>query len=469
MTSPLWREDELAAALGPSDAPLARTVSGVSIDTRTLAAGDLYVAIKGDTHDGHAFVGKAFDGGAAAAIVAHGQADALTGHGPLFAVDDPLKAMERLGAAARARSTARIVAVTGSVGKTSAKEMLRIALGAIGPTHASIASYNNHWGVPLTLARLPREARFGVFEVGMNHAGEIAALSPQVKPHAALITTIAPVHIENLGSIRAIAEAKAEVFLGMEGGVAVLNRDAPEFDLLSERARARRARVVSFGRSLDADARLVALEEAAVGSRIVASLRGAALDFMLGAPGDHMALNALGALMAAEALGADVSACAQALAGFHAQKGRGERVTLVRDGAPFTLLDESYNANPASMRAALTLLGDAKPGPGGRRIAVLGDMLELGPEGPSLHADLAPALEKNRIDVLIGAGPMTKELVNRAPAMTRTVWGPSAADIASAALDAVRAGDVVMVKGSNGSRMGPIVAALRERYAPKGH
>jgi len=355
MNSPLWREEELVAALGPADAPLARAVDGVSIDTRTLAPGDLYVAIKGDTHDGHAFVAKAFDGGAAAAVVARGHADALKGRGPLFAVDDPLKAMERLGAAARARSPARIVAVTGSVGKTSAKEMLRVALGAVGATHASSASYNNHWGVPLTLARLPREARFGVFEVGMNHAGEIAGLAPQVKPHAALVTTIAPVHIEHLGSLRAIAEAKAEVFLGMDGGVAVLNRDAPEFDLLSDRARARRARVVSFGRSPDADARLVALEEVAGGSRIVAATRGATLDFTLGAPGDHMALNALGALMAAEALGADVAACARALAGFHAQKGRGERVTLMRDGAPFTLIDESYNANPASMRAGLAL------------------------------------------------------------------------------------------------------------------
>ena len=468
MTSPLWREEELAAALGAPDAALTRAVTGVSIDTRTLASGDLYVAIKGDTHDGHAFAAKAFAGGAAAAIVARDQADALRGRGPLFAVDDPLKAMERLGAAARARSAAKIVAVTGSVGKTSAKEMLRVSLGSVGETHASSASYNNHWGVPLTLARLARGARFGVFEIGMNHAGEIAALAPQVKPHVALITTIAPVHIEHLGSLRAIAEAKAEVFLGMDGGVAILNRDAPEFETLSDRAKARGAKVASFGGSPDADARLVALKHHDGGSRIEATLRGAPLSFALGAPGEHMALNALGALLAAEALGADIGPCARALADFHAQKGRGERVTLTRDGGAFTLIDESYNANPASMRAALTLLGAAKPGPGGRRVAILGDMLELGAEGANLHADLAPSLEKNRVDLLIGAGPLTKALIERAPNSTRTLWGATSADIAAAALEEMRPGDVVMVKGSNGSRMGPIVAALRGRYAPKG-
>ena len=469
MSSPLWREDELAAALGSPDAALTRAVAGVSIDTRTLEPGDLFVAILGDAHDGHAFVANAFAARAAAAIVARGEADALRGHGPLFAVDDPLKAMEALGAAARARSAARIVAVTGSVGKTSAKEMLRVALGAVGRTHASSASYNNHWGVPLTLARLPREARFGVFEIGMNHAGEIAALAPQVKPHVALITTIAPVHIENLGSLRAIAEAKAEVFLGMDGGVAVLNRDAPEFETLSARAKARGANVVTFGRSPDADARLIALEAHDGGSSVRATRRGAPSNFALGAPGEHMALNALGALLAAEALGADVALCARALADFRPQKGRGERLTLMRDGRPFTLIDESYNANPASMRAALTLLGDAKPGAGGRRIAILGDMLELGPEGANLHADLAPSLEKNRVDLLIGAGPLTKALVERASSLTRTLWGATSAEIASAALEEVRPGDVVMVKGSNGSRMGPIVAALCGRYAPKGH
>ncbi len=468
MTSPLWRLDELQAALGAPTRSPAREVTGVSIDTRTLQPGDLFVAIKGDAQDGHAHVAAAFERGAAAAIVSAGEAERLGAHGPLFAVDDPLSAMERLGAAARARSGARIVAVTGSVGKTSAKEMLRVILGAIGPTHASIASYNNHWGVPLTLSRLPREAMFGVFEVGMNHAGEIAMLAPQVRPQVALITTIAPVHIEHLGSLKAIAEAKAEIFDGFDGGgTAVLNRDAPEFTRLSQKAAARGAKVTSFGRSADSGMRLLQVGPHGGGSSVRASFGGTEFTFAVGAPGEHMAMNALGALLAAEALGADLSRAAQALKLFTPQKGRGERLTLARDGGAFTLIDESYNANPASMRAALTLLGDTRPGPGGRRIAILGDMLELGEDGAALHADLAPALQKNHVDWLIGAGPLTKALVEAAPEGVRTLWAEKSSGIEAAAIEAMRPGDVVMVKGSNGSRMGPIVAALAARYAPQ--
>ena len=468
MSRPLYTADELAAALGaPTDA-LQAAVTGVSIDTRTLQPGDLFVAIKGDAQDGHAYVAKAFEQGAVGAIVSAVEADAFSPFGPVFAVADTLAAMERLGAAARARSQAKIVAVTGSVGKTSAKEMLRVALGALGPTHASAASYNNHWGVPLTLARLPREARFGVFEIGMNHAGEIATLAPQVRPHVALITTIAPVHIEYLGSLAAIADAKAEIFDGMAaGGVAVLNRDAPEFERLRARAAARGARVVSFGRGEGVDAQLKGTARAADGSKIEAALFGRAFAFALGAPGEHMAMNAVGALAAVASLGGDVAAAAAALAHFAPPKGRGERLTLAADGGPFIVIDESYNANPASMRAALGLLGDTEPGPGGRRIAVLGDMLELGPEGQALHAELAPAIGENRVDLLFGAGPLTKALIDRAPKSTAATWGPKASDIEAATLAAVRPGDVVMVKGSNGSRMGPIVSALRARFAPK--
>ncbi len=443
-------------------------MTGVSIDTRTLQPGDLFVAIKGDAQDGHAYVAKAFELGAAAAIVSAAQVDRFSPLGSVFPAADTLGAMERLGAAARQRSKAKIVAVTGSVGKTSAKEMLRTALGALGPTHASAASYNNHWGVPLTLARLPREAEFGVFEIGMNHAGEIAALVPQVRPHVALITTIAPVHIEYLGSLAAIADAKAEIFDGLAAsGVAVLNRDAPEFERLRARAQARAARVVSFGRGEGVDAQLKGVERAADGSAIEAALFGRAIRFALGAPGDHMAMNAVGVLAAIAALGDDVDVAAGALARFAPPKGRGERLTLAADGGPFIVIDESYNANPASMRAALTLLGDTEPGPGGRRIAVLGDMLELGPESEALHAELAPAIGQNHVDLLFGAGPLTKALIDRAPKSTAAHWGPKSQDIEAATLAAVRPGDVVMVKGSNGSRMGPIVSALRARFAPK--
>ena len=465
MSGPLWSADELAAALGAPSAPPVSAIDGVSIDTRTLRPGDLFIAIKGEAQDGHSYVGKAFALGAGAAVIAAANAEALAGLGPIYVADDTLKAMQRLGGAARARSDARIAAVTGSVGKTSAKEMLRIALGALAPTHASAASYNNHWGVPLTLARMPRDARYGVFEIGMNHAGEIAALSPQVRPHAALVTTIAPVHIEHLGSLRGIAEAKAEIVGGLQpDGAAVLNRDAPDFDLLAARATAKGARVLAFGRGADADARLLRLDPLDGGSRISATLRGRALSFTLGAPCEHMAFNALGVLLAAEALGADVDGVAAALAGFTPQKGRGERSSLMVGDGAFTLIDESYNANPASMRAALTLLGDTKPGPGGRRIAVVGDRLELGADGAALHADLAPCLAKNWVELLFAAGPLSKALADNAPPSTRAHWGAKSSDIEAAVLDAVRPGDVVMVKGSNGSRMGPIVAAMRLRF-----
>ena len=411
MSRPLWTADELGRALGPPTAPMTSAATGVSIDTRTLAPGDLFIAIKGDAHDGHDHVARAFEAGASAALVSRRAAD-----GPQFVVDDSLRGMERLGQAARARARARVLAITGSVGKTSGKEMARAALSALGPTHASAASFNNHWGVPLTLARLPADAAYGVFEIGMNHAGEITPLVGFVAPHVALVTTIAPVHIEHLGSIEAIADAKAEIFSGVvSGGAAVLNRDAPQFERLAQAARG--LRVLTFGAG--GDARLIACEADGEGSRVEAEIAGERLGFHLGAPGRHMAENAVGVLLALHALGAPVRACSQALAAFAPAKGRGERFTLQAPGGAFTLIDESYNANPASMRAALALLGAAKPGPGGRRIAVIGDMLELGPQGAELHASLASELKSNQVDLLFGAGPLTRALYDAAPATLR--------------------------------------------------
>ena len=463
----LWTQTELSAALGavPS-APPSASVRGVSIDSRTLAMGDLFVAIKGDALDGHDHVARAFEAGAVAAVVSRERAHELAALGPVFAVEDTLKAMERLGLAARARSKAKIVAVTGSVGKTTAKEMLRAMLTACGATHASAASYNNHWGVPLTLARMPADARFGVFEMGMNHAGEIAPLTRMARPHVALVTTIAPVHIEHLGSIEAIADAKAEIFLGLEPhGTAVLNRDAPQFERLNKAAAARGARVSSFGRGADCDAQLLAVEAIDSGSRVRTRILGRELAFELGAPGLHMAQNALGALLAAEALGADVHACAKALRGFSPQKGRGERFLLPTPDGPATIIDESYNANPASMRAALALLAAAKPGPKGRRIAVIGDMLELGPKAAAMHAELAADLSANNVDLLFGAGPLTRALYEAAPASMRAAWAARSNELTDEVARELRGGDIAMIKGSNGSRMGPLVAALRDRFA----
>jgi UDP-N-acetylmuramoyl-tripeptide--D-alanyl-D-alanine ligase len=462
----LWTQTELSAALGAApSAGLSVPVTGVSIDSRTLEAGDLFFAIRGDAHDGHDHVARAFEAGSAAAVVSRERAP-LAALGPVFAVDETLEAMERLGVAARARSRAKIVAVTGSVGKTTAKEMLRAMLTACGATHASAASYNNHWGVPLTLARMPANARFGVFEMGMNHAGEITPLTRMARPHVALVTTIAPVHIEHLGSIEAIADAKAEIFLGLEPhGTAVLNRDAPQFERLKTAAAARGARVRSFGGGADCDAQLLEVDATNGGSRVRARVLGRELTFVLGAPGAHMAQNALGALLAADTLGADVHACAEALRGFSPQKGRGERFSVPTSDGPATIIDESYNANPASMRAALALLAAAKPGPKGRRIAVIGDMLELGPKAAAMHAELAADLSANNVDLLFGAGPLTRALYEAAPASMRAAWTERSSELTDEVVRTLRGGDIAMIKGSNGSRMGPLVAALRDRFA----
>jgi UDP-N-acetylmuramoyl-tripeptide--D-alanyl-D-alanine ligase len=466
MSEALWSEAELRGPLGSPSAALTAPVEGVSIDTRTLQPGDLFFAIKGETHDGHDHVARAFEAGAAAAVIAKPRDGALAAHEATFAVEDTLRALERLAQAARSRAKARIVAVTGSVGKTSAKEMLRVVLATAAPTHASAASYNNHWGVPLTLARLPTNAGFGVIEIGMNHAGEITPLVAMARPHVALVTTIAPVHIEHLGSIEAIADAKAEIFSAFApGAAAILNRGAPQFERLETAAKARGARILTFGEDARCDARLVGIAEANGGTRVGAQVLGRNFDFALGAPGLHMAENALGVLLAADALGADLERAAAALADFAPQKGRGERLTLPTPTGPFTIIDESYNANPASMRAALLLLGAARPGAGGRRIAVIGDMLELGADGAEMHAALAPVLRENHVDLLFGAGPLTRALYEAAPAAMRAAWADRSLDIQDELTKALRGGDVVMIKGSNGSRMGPVVAALRERFS----
>jgi UDP-N-acetylmuramoyl-tripeptide--D-alanyl-D-alanine ligase len=467
MSEALWSENELTRVLGAPSAPLGARVEGVSIDTRTLRPGDLFFAIKGEVHDGHEHVARAFEAGAAAAVISAPRPAALAAHEATFAVEDTLRALEALGRAARARVAGRIVAVTGSVGKTSAKEMLRVALGKSGPTHASAASYNNQWGVPLTLARMPARTAFGVIEIGMNHAGEIVPLVAMARPEVALVTTIAPVHIEHLGSIEGIADAKAEIFTAFEpNATAVLNRDAPQSARLEAAARARGARVLSFGAGEGCDARLLDVREETEASRVRARILGRDLDFALGAPGLHMAQNALGVLLSAVALGADLEGSAAALAEFAPQKGRGERFALQSPTGAFTVIDESYNANPASMRAALALLGAARPGAGGRRIAVIGDMLELGPDGAQMHAALVGALGANRVDRLFGAGPLTRALYDAAPAPMRGAWAERSKDIEEPLANALGGGDVVMIKGSNGSRMGPLVAALRERFSP---
>jgi UDP-N-acetylmuramoyl-tripeptide--D-alanyl-D-alanine ligase len=437
---------------------------GVSIDTRTLQESDLFFAIRGDQSDGHDYVTTAFAKGAFAAVVDEDHVEQLAGSGPLYVVRDVLAALERLGIAARGRTRARIAAVTGSVGKTSTKEALRLVLAEGGAVHASVASYNNHWGVPLTLARMPKQTTFGVFEIGMNHSGEIIPLTDMVRPHVAIVTTVAPVHLENFASVDEIADAKGEIFSGLvPGGVAIIHRDIIHYERLRAHAKNSPAgHVASFGAHEHADARLVGVTLSDDHSEVDAEICGRRLTYPLGAPGRHLALNSLAVLLAAKAFGIDLEAAAASLAGFKPQPGRGERLTLEAADGSYTLLDESYNANTESMRAAFALAGALPLRNGGRRIAVLGDMLELGPAAAKMHADLAADIAANRIDLVFAAGPLMKHLFDALPPALRGAWWECAADIEPVLCESVRAGDIVVVKGSNGSRMSALVGALRD-------
>ena len=465
----LWTVDELVAAsggevIGEVKLPL----NGVSIDTRTIAPGDIFVAIKGEVHDAHDFVPNALAQGAGLAIVSRAS-DEMKAAGPLLVVaNDPLEGLEKIGRASRARSPAKIVAVTGSVGKTSSKEMLRVALSASGLTHASVASFNNHWGVPLTLSRMSRNAAYGVFEIGMNHAGEITPLVGMVTPHVAIITNVAPVHIGNFNSIEEIADAKAEILSGVDSnGAAILNRDSPFFDRLVAVAKSFGIQnIISFGTHEKADVRPERVVHHAICSCVTADVMGEKLIYKLGMPGEHMMLNSLAALGAVKLLGADLARAALALAAVEAPKGRGVQHRLEIDGGEFLLIDESYNANPLSMVAALSLLERAKPGRGGRRIAVLGDMLELGAHGTSLHAGLSKAVDAHKVDVLYAAGPLMAHLWENTPTNRRGAYANTSAELRDSLLSGFRAGDVVMIKGSLGSRMGPLVEAIRARFSP---
>jgi len=466
MSRPLWTSAALIEASHGQTYGDLSAVSGVSIDTRTLQTGDLFVALEGEARDGHEFVRLAFEKGAGAALVLTHHAAELSEAGPLLAVPDVLEGLRQIGRAARARSSAKIAAVTGSVGKTGTKEALRSVLSTQAETHASVASYNNHFGVPLTLARMPQCVQFGVFEIGMNHAGEIEPLSDMVKPHVALITTVEAVHLEFFASVEAIADAKAEIFSGLlEGGTAVINRDNPHFDRLHAAAHASPAgRIVSFGAHEKADIRLTDITLFPDSSEVTVEVFGRPLFYKLGSPGRHIALNSLGILGVVDALGADVEAAARGLASVTPPAGRGARVQLGSKGHEITLLDESYNANPAAVRAALSILSATPVGIGGRRIAVLGDMRELGEQSTVLHAGLAPEMTNNNVDLLFACGPFMKALWDDVPASLRGAYAPDSSSLELALLEAVRSGDTVMIKGSLGSRMGPLVTALKARF-----
>ena len=465
----LWTVDELMTATGGTlHGRVTQPLNGVTIDSRNFAPGDIFAAIKGERHDGHDFAASALKAGAGLAVVSKVTPE-MTAAGPVLEVaEDPLRGLENIGRAARARCHGQIIGITGSVGKTSTKEMLRVALGASGQTHASAASFNNHWGVPLTLARMPRETAFGVFEIGMNHAGEITPLVAMVKPQIAIVTTIAASHLGHFNSLDGIADAKAEIFSGLvPGGHAVICRDTPYFERLANAARAVGvSSIVSFGKSPEADVRIERVALHADCCCITADVLGEKLIYKLGVPGEHMAVNSLAVLAAVKLGGADLARAALALATAQPAKGRGVRERLEIAGGELLLIDESYNANPASVAAALALLGHARPARGGRRIAVLGDMLELGDHGPELHAGLLEPMDAAKVDVLYAAGPLMTNLWARVPAAKRGAYAAASGGIRDRLLAGLKAGDVVMVKGSLGSRMAPLVEAIRAAHPP---
>src|SRR6202163_3750402 len=411
--TPLWTTIAMAEAMRASiNGALPEAISGLSIDSRTIAPGEAYFAIKGDVHDGHDFVAAALKAGAALAVVAAAQRDKFPTDAPLLVVDDVLAGLVALAHAARARLKAQVIAVTGSVGKTSTKEALRRVLGAQGETHASAASFNNHWGVPLSLARCPASVRFAIFEIGMNHPGEIEPLVKMVRPQVAIITTVEPVHLEFFAGIEAIADAKAEIFAGLEpGGAVVLNRDNSQFARLQRRAKRLGINsIVSFGTEAKSDARLIDVALHAACSAVHANILGHDVTYKLGMPGRHMAMNSLAVLAAASLAGADLALAALSLSQLEPAVGRGWRRVLELANGQATLIDESYNANPASMAAALQVLGRANLGPRGPRLAVLGDMLELGPSSAALHRGLNEAIQANRIDLVYCCGPLMRNL-----------------------------------------------------------
>jgi UDP-N-acetylmuramoyl-tripeptide--D-alanyl-D-alanine ligase len=453
--TPLWTASALRAATGGTLAAEA-DVTGVAIDSRAVQPGDLFVALR-DARDGHDFVPAALAQGAACAMVDH----AVDG-APLLRVADTLAGLAALGAAGRARSAARIVAVTGSVGKTTTKDMLRHGLDGFGATHAAVASYNNQWGLPLTLARMPQDAEYGVLEIGMNHRGEIAPLARLAAPHAAVITQIGAAHIGHLGSLAEIAAEKADILAGLApGSTAVLPRDSEFFPMLAARAAAAGATVLSFGEHADSDIRLLSAECGPLSSTAAISVRGARLDLSIGAPGRHLVLNALAATGGAVALGADAARFVRALAGFRPGAGRGARVALAVPGGEALLLDESYNGQPPAMRAALAVLGSQQAA---RRIAVLGDMRELGEHGPALHAGLLPDV-LGHADLVFCCGPLMRGLYDALPGGLRGAHAATSEALAPLVRDALRPGDVVLVKGSLGTRMAAVVGALKSQGA----
>ncbi len=452
--TPLWTSNDIAAATG-GIASADFAVNGVAFDSREVGAGDLFIALKGELTDGHRFLDGAFAQGAGGALVSTPVAH------PHVLVADTTDALNALGLAARARTQAVVAGVTGSVGKTSTKEALAAALARAnkGPVHRSVKSYNNHTGVPLSLARMPGSTLFGVFEMGMNHKGEIAQLTRLVRPHVALVTAIAPAHIENLGSLEAIADAKAEIFEGLErGGTAIIPYDSPYGARLADAARRHAAQVVTFGRQEGADVWARDVIQLDGGTMVAAILPDVELNFTLSQPGDHWVSNALAVLAAVQAMGGDLAAAGLALGDMQGLKGRGERhkIGLPKGGAAL-LIDESYNANSASMKATLAVLGAE---PATRRIAVLGEMRELGENSEALHAELAAPVLDAHVDIALLVGVGMAPLAHALGQRTKVIHVPDAASALQELQPMLGEGDAILIKGSNAVGLGQLVDAL---------
>lgn len=464
MSGSLWSGWEAARATGGRLVGAEDwTASGVSIDTRTLEPGDLFVALK-DQRDGHDFVPAAEKAGAAASIVAREDA----GTGPRLVVPDVLEALQRLGVASRERNAALRVGVTGSVGKTSVKEAIAAVFRAAGPAHWSVKSYNNHWGVPLTLARMPKDTERAVFEMGMNHAGEIAALTTQVQPHIALITRIAPAHLENLGSMEAIADAKAEIFAGLApDGVAVIPADCEFAARLSARvSESQAAFLLEFGRAPHAAVRVLSWEDGPESGSGRFDVMGRLVNVNIPAPGTHQAMNAAAVMAVCVAAGIEAGMVADVLAGLTAQAGRGASFEItLEEGGQVRILDDSYNANPVSMASAIATLGRHQPAGKGRRVAVLGEMLEIGETSPERHRELVTHLVDAGVSEVIGVGAMMEHMTAALPGSIRSHLVRSPEKAFEKLLSGLRAGDVVLIKGSNASGVHKVVASLRNGAA----
>lgn len=457
--SVLWTSAEAARATG-GECTADWQASGVSIDTRTLQKGDLFVALK-DIRDGHDFVAQALKKGAVAALVSR-VPDGVCAEAPLLIVDDVLQGLGAMGRAARARISGKVIGVTGSVGKTGTKEMLRTALNAQVRVHASESSYNNHWGVPLTLARMPRDTEIAIIEIGMNHAGEIGPLAHMADLDVALITNVAPVHLAAFSGVEEIAMAKAEIFEGLKrGGTAVLNADIDTLPILRGAANTAGAHIVTFGSAKHADFRLLGAYVSDNATKVSFELAGQEIKYSLAAPGAHLAMNSLAVLAACDAVGADLSRCLAELAMWTTPAGRGKRETVeMANGDLIELIDEGFNANPTSMAAALDVLAQIHAA--GRKVVILGDMLELGETEMALHAGMVELPALKAMDVIHLVGPLMKGLYDVLPTENRGLWFETADRAAEQIGDLLKAGDIVMVKGSKGSKVSKIVDVIRK-------